>query len=92
MNEIISTIYETQTVIGKSGEKHKLNSQIDPREGRFIFDLIESDQSIVKTLEIGCVYGLSSLHICSALQNRTDASHVIVIPPEHVEAVVDRRE
>lgn len=80
MNQIIERIYETGTVMGRSGQSHKLHSAIDPAEGKFIFDIIENDPGIVKTLEIGCAYGLSSLHICSATRERAGASHTIIDP------------
>jgi Methyltransferase domain len=34
----------------------------------------------VNTLEVGCAYGLSSLFICSALQERHGATHTIIDP------------
>ena len=46
----------------------------------FLFDLISRDPAVRKTLEVGCAYGLSSLHICMALQGRPGAAHTIVDP------------
>lgn len=80
MNAIIDEIYETKIVRDSSGNKYVLNAAIDPTEGDFLHRLISSDKSIVKTLEVGCAYGLSSLHICEALRNRPGASHVIIDP------------
>lgn len=57
-----------------------LGSSIDQREGKFLFDIIQEDASIVKTLEVGCALGLSSLHICSATRNRKGASHIMIDP------------
>ena len=34
----------------------------------------------VRTLEIGCAYGLSSLHIADAIKNRARARHIIIDP------------
>jgi predicted O-methyltransferase YrrM len=80
MNTLIQKIYETRSVVGRSGNVHPLHSEIDHEEGKFLFELIEDDPSIVKTLEVGCAYGLSSLHICQALQDRSGASHTIIDP------------
>ena len=38
---------------------------------------------MVKTLEVGCAYGLSSLHICLATRNRDLASHTIIDPNQN---------
>ncbi len=80
MNEIINRIFATGRVRGRSGEVHELHSAIDRAEGEFLFRLIRGDASIVKTLEVGCAFGLSSLFICSALQGRIGASHTIIDP------------
>ncbi len=80
MNEIIEKIYATGKVTGRSGEVHTLNSAIDRREGEFLHSLIAGDETIKKTLEVGCAYGLSSLHICQALVGREGAAHTIIDP------------
>lgn len=80
MNEYIQNIYETMSVIGRNGQIHKLHSHIDRKEGEFLFSIISEDSSIRNTLEVGCAYGLSSLHICSALQDRSGVSHTIIDP------------
>jgi predicted O-methyltransferase YrrM len=80
MDEVIRRIYETRSVVGRSGETHYLHSEVDHEEGALLFNTIRDDISIVKTLEVGCAFGLSSLHICKALQSRTRASHTIIDP------------
>lgn len=80
MKQIIQEIYETQTVVGRSGKVHKLHSAIDPHEGKFLINIIKSDCGILKTLEVGCAYGLSSLCICLATLERPGASHTIIDP------------
>jgi predicted O-methyltransferase YrrM len=80
MNQTIEKIYETGLVVGRSGEAHKLHSAIDREEGEFLFSLIRNDPKIRRTLEVGCAYGLSSLHICSATRERKEASHTIIDP------------
>ncbi len=82
MEQIIERIYETAQVTGRNGEVHTLTSAIDRREGDFLFSTIHNDHSIVKTLEVGCAYGLSSLCICTATRGRAGASHTIIDPFE----------
>jgi predicted O-methyltransferase YrrM len=82
MNPIIDEIYETKIVRDSSGNEYALSSEIDSTEGDFLYRLISSDKSIMKTLEVGCAYGLSSLHICEALRNRSSPSHVIIDPKQ----------
>ncbi|OAI42549.1 hypothetical protein AYO41_04030 [Verrucomicrobia bacterium SCGC AG-212-E04] len=80
MEPVISKIYESGTVVGRSGKIHPLQSSVDCDEGEFLFRIIQEDAGIVRTLEVGCAHGLSSLYICSALRNRTGASHTIIDP------------
>ena len=80
VNKIIQDIYASGKVVGKDGKVHELHSAIDPEEGRFIYNIIEKDPSLCTCLEIGCAYGLASLHICAALQNRPGATHTIIDP------------
>jgi predicted O-methyltransferase YrrM len=80
MMRVIENIYEKGTVLGKSGRIHKLHSAIDPKEGEFLFNIIRNDPKVLCTLEVGCAYGLSSLYICSAIRERTGASHTIIDP------------
>jgi predicted O-methyltransferase YrrM len=80
MTMIIDEIFSTGLVKDGAGKTHQLDFNIDRQEGDFLFQLIKSDPDITKTLEVGCAYGLSALHICSALADRTSASHTIVDP------------
>ena len=80
MNHFIQNIFESGSVVGRSGKTHKLHSAIDQKEGEFLFSIINSDPTICRTLEVGCAYGLSSLYICSATSERPDASHTIIDP------------
>jgi predicted O-methyltransferase YrrM len=79
-NMIIEEIYRTGVVSDGLGNEYKMDSNVDRAEGEFIIDLISSDPDIRKTLEIGCAYGLSSLHICSALDEKDSPRHIIVDP------------
>jgi predicted O-methyltransferase YrrM len=82
VNPIIDEIYKTRIVHDASGNEYKLSSEVDPSEGDFLFRLITSDVSITRTLEVGCAFGLSSLHICEALRNRPGASHLMIDPKQ----------
>jgi predicted O-methyltransferase YrrM len=82
MNPIIAEIYETKIVRDSSGNEYSLSAEIDSTGGEFLYRLISSDKSIMKTLEVGCAYGLSALHICEALRNRPTAFHVIIDPKQ----------
>ena len=79
-NPIIDEIYETRVVRDASGNEYELAAGVDAAEGDYLYRLISSDNSITKTLEVGCAFGLSSLHICEALRNRSGASHLIIDP------------
>ncbi|WP_299009799.1 class I SAM-dependent methyltransferase [uncultured Shewanella sp.] len=83
MNSVIEEIYQSGAVKDNKGNEYTLHSGVDRLEGDFLHRLIDSDDSIRKTLEIGCAYGLSSLHICSALKGREGAEHKIVDPFQH---------
>lgn len=85
MHQIIQRIYETGTVLGRSGKVHKLHSAIDNLEGEFLFDIIHKHRGILKTLEVGCAYGLSSLHICLATRERAGTSHTIIDPLQNID-------
>jgi len=80
MNTHIQSIYKSRMVTGISGAAIPLHSEIDPAEGEFIHQIIAEDTNISKTLEVGCAFGLSSLHICDALKSRASAQHTIVDP------------
>ncbi len=82
ISPIIDEIYETKMVRDASGNEYPLSSEVDSAEGEYLYQLISSDKSVVKTLEIGCAFGLSSLHICEALRNRPGASHLIIDPKQ----------
>lgn len=80
MKQFIENIYETRSVVGQAGQIHKLHSEIDRKEGAFLFSIIQDDPTIYNTLEVGCAYGLSSLHICAATKDRAGASHTVIDP------------
>jgi predicted O-methyltransferase YrrM len=80
MTPLIESLYTTHTTVSSTGEVIEIHSEISREEGRLLHDLIANDPSIKRTLEVGCAYGLSSLHICEALRGRPGAHHTIVDP------------
>jgi predicted O-methyltransferase YrrM len=80
---IIDEIRRERTVTSADGKTYPLQKHpIDAAEGRFLSEFIASRPEISRTLEVGCAYGLSSLHIASALAGRPAAHHVIIDPFE----------
>jgi len=55
-------------------------TSVDRRELKFLADLIASDNSIRRTLEVGCAFGVASLSICQATAGRDGAHHTILDP------------
>jgi predicted O-methyltransferase YrrM len=80
LHPIAEEIYRTRCVIDPDGVPHRLHSQVDEKEGAFLSSFIGNHPEIVRTLEIGCAYGLSSLHISEAIKNRAGAHHIIIDP------------
>ena len=81
-DELIERIYAEGKVTGLSGAAHDLHSSIDRHEGEFLTSIIASDPTIRKTLEVGAAYGLSTLYICSSLQDREGGHHTIIDPDQ----------
>jgi predicted O-methyltransferase YrrM len=83
MNSYIERIYETGLVQDENGNEYALQAGVDRFEGELLNTLVSSDPTVQRTLEIGCAYGLSALHICSALAARHSAQHVLIDPYQH---------
>ncbi len=82
-NPIIEQIFSTKTVVNSHGVGIPLDYHIDLSEGAYLAELIESDSTVQKTLEVGCAYGISSLFICSALAGRKNPKHIILDPHQN---------
>lgn len=78
-NTIIDEIFRSGVVAAADGQIHQLGSNIDQKEGKFLFDIIQQ-HGCSKTLEVGCAMGISSLYICAALEGKENASHTIIDP------------
>jgi predicted O-methyltransferase YrrM len=80
---LIDEIRRKRTVTGADGKTYPIHKHgIDVAEGNFLTEFIAGRPNVTRTLEVGCAYGLSSLHIASALAGRPGAHHVIVDPDE----------
>lgn len=80
MNQLISEILNAQKVVTDSGEVVTLNSSIDSEEVSFLCNLITKN-NLIKSIEIGCAMGISSLAICDAINTNTKDSHHIIVDP-----------
>ena len=79
--KVIDQIRQEKTVTADDGQIYPIRQfPIDATEGRFLTQFIASRPGITRTLEVGCAYGLSSLHITAALEGRPGAHHVIIDP------------
>lgn len=83
MYPIIKEIFDTQSVHSRDGVAYPLRGNIDFDEGMFLYDLISGDESIQRTLEIGCGHGISSLFICNALEKKIYKEHFIIDPNQN---------
>lgn len=85
MNSLIKEIYSTGKVQDSEGNSFTLADCIDPREGELITRVIRDNPNIKRTLEVGCAYGISALHICNAVDGREGALHTIIDPFQHTQ-------
>jgi predicted O-methyltransferase YrrM len=80
---VIDEIRRERTVTDADGKTYPIQKHgIDVAEGRFLSEFIASRPEIIRTLEVGCAYGLSSLYIASALVGRLAAHHIMIDPFE----------
>jgi predicted O-methyltransferase YrrM len=80
---VLEEIRRHRSVTDAGGTEYPIEKHgIDAAEGGFLRDFIAGRPDITRTLEIGCAYGFSSLHIASALAGRPGAHHVIIDPME----------
>lgn len=80
---VLEEIRRLGSVTDAGGTRYPIEKHgIDANEGRFLRDFVAARADIAQTLEIGCAYGFSSLHIASALAGRPGARHIIIDPME----------
>ena len=78
---VLDEIHQTDRVCDSTGQAIDVApTSIDRRERQFLAELIASDDSIRRTLEVGCAYGVASLSICRATAGRRGAHHTILDP------------
>lgn len=77
--ELLKEIFRTNKVHDENGKEYQITSHIDEKEGEFIKDII-TKYKLAKTIEIGCAYGISSLYICSSIQEFNNPKHTIIDP------------
>ena len=77
--ELLNEIFKSKKVFDEKGKEYTLNSGIDEKEGEFIKEIIRKYKPI-KTIEVGCAYGISSLYICSSIEKNKGCSHTIIDP------------
>lgn len=85
MTPVIESIYAAGKVVGRSGREIALNSTLGASDGAFLHRIISEDASICRTLEVGCAMGMSTLHICDALQSRPGRRHIAIDPFQHTQ-------
>lgn len=79
-NKVLNEILNSGKFKTSEGVEKEVHSGISKREVEAIFETIKSDEKVVKTIEIGCAFGISSLTICEALKGRKKSHHTIIDP------------
>ncbi|MEL7042406.1 MAG: class I SAM-dependent methyltransferase [Pseudomonadota bacterium] len=77
---VLEDLFGHDQITGKSGRVFDANVGISREEAYYLFDIVQNDAAITRTLEVGCALGFSSVAICSGLLDRPDAHHTIVDP------------
>lgn len=79
-NHLIDDIYSTGRVQSQDGEvRHIFPWSIPSSVGSFIYQFV-MENNLSRTLEIGMAYGLASLCLCKAHDDRGQGSHISVDP------------
>lgn len=76
----LRNMYGAKTITAPSGRIFNLSTGVSLNECEFIRSIIKSDTTIIRTLEIGCALGFSSVAICDGLDGRNGALHTIIDP------------
>jgi predicted O-methyltransferase YrrM len=93
MNAVLADILTSQQVtdgVSSFSLRHPdfpdLAVAVDPAEGAWLQQIVD-DVKPIRSLEIGCAYGVSSLYICEALACTHESAGHAGCPPRHI--VVD---
>jgi predicted O-methyltransferase YrrM len=80
IHTLIDQIYSTGKVQDKDGNTFDVYPHsIEPDRGQRLYKVVRESHART-TLEIGCAYGLSTLHICQALIDNGGGEHVAIDP------------
>jgi hypothetical protein len=79
MNSVLHELLTNGAMVGKSGERITLHSQIRAEEGRQIQSVIATIKPKT-TLEVGMAYAVSTLFICEALVAAGGKKHLVIDP------------
>ncbi len=77
--DLIYKILTTNIVNDEKNTEFQLHSNIDRKECEFLKKILNEFKPI-NAIEIGCAYGISSLVICSMLENYNNSHHTIIDP------------
>lgn len=78
--DLVKKLYETGVVDDEDGNEFELRNHISPEEGEFLINIINEYVGTKKVIEIGCAFGIASLHIGEAIQDHKDSEHIIIDP------------
>ncbi|UCS91985.1 class I SAM-dependent methyltransferase [Echinicola marina] len=79
-NKYFKEVLDSGMAESASGEKIKIHSGLSKDEIEAIIQIIKENDLIVNTIEIGCAYGISTLAICEALDDKENAFHTVIDP------------
>jgi predicted O-methyltransferase YrrM len=77
--QTLELIFKDKFVKDTNDNAYPLDSNLDIEEGEFLIRIIDKYKP-KRTIEIGCAQGISSLYICSAVENIPSAFHTIIDP------------
>jgi predicted O-methyltransferase YrrM len=80
MNQVLDKIYETQLVEDIEGNLINPFPTSTPYDIGRLFQQLIKEHNFNQTLEIGMAYGLSSMFICQAHQDKGLGSHIAIDP------------
>jgi predicted O-methyltransferase YrrM len=82
MNTLLKQIYKTHSVEDEEGNSiNPFPTSISSETGAILYQLIK-DNNLEKTLEIGMAYGLSSMFICQAHEDKGVGNHTAIDPKQ----------
>lgn len=80
IESLLRKVRDEGRVYDRAGDGHDFHSAIDEGEGRFLSGLVERFE-IEQSIEVGCAFGVSSLHICNTLSRSSKSPKHTIIDP-----------